>query len=67
MHSTSKKYQAAHYFSDWIDIHGIINTYLKFTFSRDQYRARLDRIYMKEETMLNTKEYDIKSAAINDH
>ena len=56
-----------HYFSDWIDIHGIIDTDLKYTFSRGQYRARLDRIYMKEETMLNTKEYDIKSAAISDH
>ena len=56
-----------HYFSDWIDIHGIINADSRYTLGRGQYRGRLDIICLKKETILNIKEYDIKSAAISDH
>ena len=39
-----------HYFDNWIDIHNIIPTQLQYTYTRGQYRARHDRIYMKSYT-----------------
>ena len=43
-----KSKHIGHLFNNWIDIHDIIQTDLKFTYTAGQYRARHDRIYMKK-------------------
>ena len=44
-----------HLFNNWIDVHDIIQTDLKYTYTAGQYRARHDRMYMRQNM---TQKYD---------
>ena len=56
-----------HYFDNWIDIHNIIPTQLQYTYTRVQYRAWHDRIYMKSHTTQKSKTYEIRTPGVSDH
>ena len=48
-----------HLFEDWIEIHDIIPTRLTYTFTRDKYSDRLDKICVKAMDTQKTMKYEI--------
>ena len=56
-----------HLFEDWTDIHDIIHTRLNYTFTRQDYKARLDRIYMDPEITQLVQNYQIIPVNFSDH
>ena len=56
-----------HHFEEWTDLHKIIKTDLNYTFTRKQYKSRLDRVYAKDGDIQKFKFYSIVPTNFSDH
>ena len=66
-HHKQKFKQIGHHFEDLIDIHEIMPTNLKYTYTQKNYRARLDRIYTREDNIQIIIKYNIIPSSFSDH
>ena len=53
--------------TNFIEVHKIFNTKLKYTFRIGDYQSRLDRIYIKPQNILDISNYDIIPNHFSDH
>ncbi len=56
-----------HFFQNWIDVHKIITTNIKYTYTNHGYRARLDRVYIKDSNLHSITDYKIEPSTFSDH
>ena len=54
-------------FGDWTEIHDVIPTDLNYTFTGTDYRARLDRIYIRTDSLHLANGYKIIPYHLSDH
>ena len=53
--------------TNFIEVHKLFSTKLKYTFRAGDYQSRLDRIYIKPQNILDISNYDIIPNHFSDH
>ena len=66
-HHTHRAQKYKPLFGKFYDIHEHLTTKVNFTFYRDNYKARLDRIYINKNDIQKILKYNIIPSAFNDH
>ncbi len=56
-----------HHWEDWIDVHDNLKQNIKYTYTKNDYRARLDRVYTKPNNMTKIINYKIQPTNHSDH